>query len=143
MPDQPYPTNFTSRSGWPGSSRPLIVSRPRSGRLSVHWCTIASQATWWSHAGRHGEVTLPGPVHQQRPAAGRDVLQRFQRCLQRGGHPGVPAGGRQLLVGDQLGLEHHPERAIQRLDLVVDGTDRALGERDQPHRGDPDCPARR
>ncbi len=50
-----------------GSSRPLTVSRARSGRLSVHWCAVASQATCVVHGGRHGQVALPGPVHQQRP----------------------------------------------------------------------------
>jgi hypothetical protein len=46
-------------------------------------------------------------------------------------------GGRQRLVGHQLGLHHQPCWGVERLDLVQDGGDRSLHERDEPYRGHP------
>ena len=95
------------------------------------------------HGCGHGQVAVPGPVHQTGPGAGVAMLQRFQRRFEHGGDPGIAAQRGQLLVGHQFGLKDHPDRAVQRFDVVVDGRDRALGERDQPDRGDPHRPAGR
>ena len=96
------------------------------------------------HGGRHRQVAVLGPVHQPGPAGRGAEFHRLQRRLEHRGDPGVAAAGRQLLVGDQLGLHHHADRVVQRLDLVADGRDRALGQRDQPDRADPDpAPGRR
>ena len=59
-------------------------------------------------------------------------LLDLQRRGQHGGDPRVLALRRQRLVGDQLGLHDQPQRLVDRLDLVADRGDRALGERDQP-----------
>ena len=50
----------------------------------------------------------------------------------------IGAGARELLVGDQLRLEDDPDRLVDGLDLVADRGDRALGERHQAGRADPD-----
>ena len=51
--------------------------------------------------------------------------------VEHGGDPRVLALRRQRLVGDQLGLHDQAQRLVDRLDLVPDRGDRALGERDQ------------
>ena len=65
------------------------------------------------HGGAHGQVAVPGPVHQPGPLLGGAVLECFQRSLQHGRDPGIAADRGQLLVGHQLGLEHDPDRAVQ------------------------------
>ena len=53
-----------------------------------------------------------------------------------------PAAGTHL-VRHQLGLDHHPHRRVERLDLVGDGGHRALDQRHQAGRAHPDAAAAR
>src|SRR5579859_2952845 len=57
-----------------------------------------------------------------------------QRSLQDGRQSRIVAPLGQLLVGDELGLDHQPQRLVHRLDRVADRGDRALGQRHHPHR---------
>ena len=72
------------------------------------------------------------------PAALLEHLLGLQRVVEHRGDPRVLARRRQLLVGDQLGLQDQPGRGVQRLHLVQEGDDGALGERDQADGADPD-----
>ena len=58
---------------------------------------------------------------------------RLEHCR----HPGITVGGGELFVRHQLGLHHHPDRAVESLDVVTDRRDRALHEGHQPGRGHP------
>ena len=55
-----------------------------------------------------------------------------QRMVQAGCPTRVAAGGRQLLVGQQLRLDHHLDVPVDGLDLVADREDGSLGKRHQP-----------
>jgi hypothetical protein len=77
-------------------------------------------------------------VRAQSGCASVVVLFGVQRRRHRRGHPGIVPTGRHVLVGDELGLQDQPGLVVDRLDLVRDRRDRALGERDQPGRTDPD-----
>ena len=57
---------------------------------------------------RRPQATVPGGVHQTGPRTPGGVRLVDQGRLERGGHPRIPAGGGELLVGDQLGLHDHP-----------------------------------
>ena len=95
------------------------------------------------HRGADPQPALLGPVHQDHGRPVRALEFLGQRMLQHRAEPGIAAQGRQLLVGEQLGLHRDPRRAVQRLHLVADRGDRALGERHQPGARDPDPPAGR
>ena len=83
-------------------------------------------------------------MHEQRARVTRAMLFHAQRGPERRGDPWVTAQVGKLLVGDELGLHDEPCRAVNGLDLVTDGTDRALGERNDALRFDPDqAPGRR
>jgi hypothetical protein len=89
------------------------------------------------HAGGHQQPAGAGAVQQHR-AVLLDVLRhRGQRAVQRGGHARVLGLLRLLLVGHQAGLHRDPHLVVDRLDLVVDRGDRALGEGHQPGAADP------
>ena len=72
---------------------------------------------WWHE---HGAVVL-----------GHGVLGD-QRRDERRGDPGVLAVRLDRLVGEQVGLHDQLQVVVERLDLVADRGDRALGERHQP-----------
>ncbi len=89
------------------------------------------------------DAAVPRPVHQPDLRAAAAVPFRQQGRFQNGRRPWVRTLRRQLFVGDQLRLHHHPRRGLQRLDLVTDRRHRPLDERHQAHRRNPDRLARR
>ena len=89
------------------------------------------------------QTAVPRGVHQPGARAPRRIRFGHQGRLEHGSGPGITAGRGQLLVRHQLGLHHHPHRAVEGLDVVADRRDRPLHERHQPGRGHPDRPAGR
>ena len=111
------------------SSDSMVVTAPsgRSSRWSIPAATRSplrlvrcTRTARWS--------LLVGQLAVQRPGQRRGVA-RVARGL----------GG--AVVGQQVGLERGVEPVVQRLDLVGDRGEDALGERDQPSRGDADARA--
>ena len=96
-----------------------------------------------AHAGGHAQPALPGVVDHQRLGARGGVLLVDQRPLEDRGRAGVGAEVGHVLVGHQLGLQDDAQRAVDRLDLVLDGRDGPLGERHEARRPQPDAVARR
>jgi hypothetical protein len=73
-------------------------------------------------------------VHEHDPGIAVGEEFRTKRRAHAGAGAGIALdGGRQRLVGHQLRLHHQPRRGAERLDLVQDGRDRALRERDETH----------
>ena len=85
------------------------------------------------------QAAAPGAVHQPQPVSRGEVLLGFQRGLQGDRGARVPVGVRELLVGDQLGLDDHAGPAADGLHLVGDGCHGPLGEGDEPGRAHPDA----
>src|SRR5579875_1131841 len=71
------------------------------------------------------------------------VFLRHERGLQSSSYPRIPTLRRKSLIGYQLRLHNETNLGINRLNLVVNGHDSPLGERDQASRGDLDGTARR
>jgi hypothetical protein len=88
------------------------------------------------HPRGHPQLAGARPVNQHDPgrrAVVGLVLLADQRGVQDGGQPGIVASLGHLLVGDELGLQHHPQLLVHRLNRVVDGRNGALGERHHAH----------
>ena len=91
------------------------------------------------HRDPDDELARLGGMHEQRLHPARRVEladERGGECRRRA-RIARHRGGR--LVGDQLGLHHHRQTAVERLDLVGDRGDGSLHERHEPGRADPDA----
>jgi hypothetical protein len=84
-----------------------------------------------AHRGAQPKPAALGARDQLGAGVVEEPLLDLQRLGEHGGDPRVLALRRQRLVGDQLGLHDQAQRLVDRLDLVPDRGDRALGERDQ------------
>ena len=86
------------------------------------------------HSCRDAQSTALRRVNEHDSRVVVRELLRVERRLERscGTRVGRLRGRR--LVRDQLGLDDDPQRAVHRLDLVEDGRNRPLNERDEPGR---------
>ena len=89
------------------------------------------------HGGGDPQTADGRAVQQRRPSISASVGLRAQRRREHGRHPGVAAERRKGLIGDQLGLDHHPHWGVERFHLVGDGGHRALDERYEARRAHP------
>ena len=64
------------------------------------------------HGGGDPQSTGARAVHQQRPAVTAGVGLRPQRHPEHSRGPGIGTGRRKRLVGNQLRLDHYPDRVI-------------------------------
>jgi hypothetical protein len=78
-------------------------------------------------------------VHEHDAELVDDVLLGLERRFEHGGDARVPSCGRQRLVRYQLRLQHDAQRLADGFDLVVDGGNRPLGQRDQSLAADADA----
>ena len=85
------------------------------------------------HRRGHPQPGHPGRVHQHRAHPLVTVVARDQRRLELPGGARVLALHRRVawLVGDELRLQDDVRRSVDRLDLVLDGGQRAVHQRDQ------------
>ena len=93
------------------------------------------------HPGSDPQTAARGAVHEDGavvPVVGQLALQRSG---QRRGVTRITRGLGGAVVGQQVGLDRGVEAVVQRLDLVGDRGEDALGERHQPSRGDTDARA--
>ena len=137
----------TGLAGRTRSTMPIhlvVCSRPSSGRPDASFRrTPPFHASPPCHdpgdPGRGGDVHVgrPGLVADA-PAAGRRPRRPHGP-----GPVGVATRRRQLLVGDELALQHHAGRPVDGLDLEGHGDARPVRERHEPRRPHPDRPARR
>jgi hypothetical protein len=95
------------------------------------------------HGGGHPQPGLAGLVHEHRPVVAAGGVLRDQRRVEGRGHPRVLGLRLDRLVGEQVGLDDQLDAAVERLHLVPDRGDRALGERHQPFGPHPDAAAGR
>ena len=90
------------------------------------------------HRRGHPQAARLGGVHEQAAGALLQHLLGLQRVVQHRGDARVLAGRRELLVGDELGLQDQPGGGVDRLHLVEERDDGALGERHHAHGPYPD-----
>lgn len=88
------------------------------------------------HASRHPQPTRSGGVHQHDPRAKVGALLGAERRDDAGADGDFIGRDRERLVGDQLRLHDEARRAAERLELVADGCDGELHERDEAYRRD-------
>ena len=92
----------------------------------------------------HPELTPLRRVQQNGAGAAVEGPLGLERRLEDGRRARVGRGHRGARrVREQLGLHDHPERSVDRLDLVEDRSDRALGERHEARGADAYAIARR
>jgi len=92
------------------------------------------------HPGRHTQAGPASLMHEDGVVIARRGELRDQWRLQRRGHARVARVRLDRLVGQQIRLHDQLQVLVQRFDLVSDRDHRALSERDQPPRVDPDPP---
>ncbi len=90
------------------------------------------------HARSHPQTTALRRMHEHDPRVVVGELLRLEWRLERRRGSRVGRLRRRGLVRDQLGLHDDAQRSVHRLDLVKDGRDRPLGERDEARRADAD-----
>ena len=109
--DQPYAASLTTRSFWPGSSLQATVVRSQSGCPSVVTACLPGASTRCSIAAAIRRSLALVRCTSRPPALLLEHLLGLQRVVQHRRDPRVLARRRQLLVGDQLGLQDQPGRA--------------------------------
>ena len=87
------------------------------------------------HAGGHAQAAAPCRVDEDDPRVALEELLRLSGASSAAAARGSSWPGRRL-VCDELRLDDDAHRRLERLDLVEDRRHRALGERDEPRRGD-------
>ena len=126
------------RSGWPGPQRgrqgeatEVRLALDQRSELLVRLDEVL-------HAGGHRETACAGRVSEH----DAQVAMRRQAALEHRAEGLGPArvhGGHDLrLVGDEVRLQRHGHRLVERLDLVADGGDAPVAERDEAPAGDAD-----
>ena len=112
----------------------MTVSRPRSVKLSTDVSYPSGASITWSIAAAIRRPARLGDVDEDRAVIDRLVLLGLERSGERRGGARDRRPLRHLLVRDQLGLDDDRHRRLERLDLVQDRGDGALGERHEPGR---------
>ena len=136
---------MTSFSEPPGGIRAASVYRARSPLASMSSVLLSGISMTWSMPAAIRSwlrlVWCTSTARRPRPTASSDCSGLGQR----GRGARVVVLGRHDLVGQQVRLQGDVEVAevVGELHLVLDGGDRAAGQRDQPGAGDPHGPAAR
>ena len=113
--------------------------RPQPVRVSLGGDgVLARRLDQVLHRRGHAQVAGLGAVHEQTARTLLQHLLGLQRVVEHRRDTRVLAGHRELLVGDQLGLQDHACALLERLDLVHDRDDRTLGERHHAYGADAD-----
>ena len=101
-------------------------------------CRLGARGTLDEVIHRHGHAQAAGlgVVHEDGSVPAVIVKLAAEGCAQGRGRAGIAVAGGHRLVGHQSGLDDHPARRVDGLNLVADGGHGALGERHQPGGGD-------
>ncbi len=125
-----------TRSGFPGDTSAVIITRPRSSKFSLLASVPSGPSISWSIAAA---IVSPLPAVEWAMITRVPLVAEPSACSaagQRSGGPRIALRLGERLVGDQLRLDHDRNRALEWLDLVGDRGHGTLGERDQPDGGD-------
>ena len=131
------------RSCSPASSSVVIVSRARSGWLSISVSVPGGPSTVWSIALGEPDPAHVRAVQQPRAQLVVPVQLGLQRRGERGGRTWVARLLGDGLVGDELGLRDDPRWGPDRLDHDLEGGDGPVREGHEPRRLHPDVLAGR
>ena len=125
------------RSFCPGSSTSVATTRADVGHGLARRCAaLRVPVDDVVHRRRHAQPAAPGPVDEQR------LARRAAMCSSEtsgdssaAATRGSPRADGQRLVGHQLRLHDDVGAPVERLDLVDDAHDGAMGERHEARRG--------